>query len=120
MTPTFTASILTFTDAEAKPLGQPTAEPLTGQITTRARTLSEDLDGRIKTGTWECEVGTSRWEFVDRGEFIHVLSGSMVCTEDGQEPVELTAGSTAVFPLGWRGEWDVRQTLRKVFTIYRP
>ena len=39
---------------------------------------------------------------------------------DGQEPVELTAGSTAVFPLGWRGEWDVTQTLRKVFTIYRP
>ena len=44
----------------------------------------------------------------------------MVCTEDGHEPVELTAGSTAVFPLGWRGEWDVTQTLRKVFTIYHP
>jgi uncharacterized cupin superfamily protein len=57
---------------------------------------------------------------VDRGEFIHVLAGSMVCTEDGQEPVELVAGSTAVFPLGWRGQWDVTQTLRKVFTIYRP
>jgi hypothetical protein len=44
----------------------------------------------------------------------------MVCTEDGEEPVELTAGSTALFPLGWRGEWDVTQTLRKVFAIYRP
>ena len=120
MTSTFTASTLTFTDAEAKPLGQPTAEPLTGEITTRARVLLEDLDGRITTGTWECEVGTSRWEFVDRGEFIHVLTGSMTCTEDGHEPVELTAGSTAVFPLGWRGEWHVRQRLRKVFTIYRP
>ena len=120
MTPTFNASTLTFTDAEAKPLGQPTAEPLTGQITTRARVLSEDLDGRIKTGTWECEVGLSRWEFVDRGEFIHVLSGSMICTEDGQEPVELAAGSTAVFPVGWHGEWNVTETLRKIFTIYRP
>jgi hypothetical protein len=120
MTPTFDAAALTFTDADVKPLGQPTAEPLTGPITTRARVLSEDLDGRIKTGTWECEVGRSRWEFVDRGEFIHVVSGRMVCTQDGQEPVELTAGSTAVFPLGWQGEWDVTQTLRKVFTIYRP
>ena len=120
MTPTFIASTSTFTGDEAEPLGQPTAAPLTGETTTRARTLSEDLDGRIKTGTWECEVGTSRWEFVDRGEFVHVLSGSMTCTEDGHEPVELTAGSTAVFPLGWRGEWDVRQTLRKVFVIYRP
>lgn len=120
MTPTFNASALTFTQDDAKPLGQPTAEPLTGPIETRARVLSEDLDGRIKTGTWECEVGTSRWEFVDRGEFVHVLSGRMVCTEDGQEPVEVTAGSTAVFPLGWRGEWEVTQTLRKVYTIYRP
>ena len=120
MTSTFTASTLTFTAAEAKPLGQPTAEPISGAITTRSRVLQHDLDGRITTGTWECEVGRSRWEFTDRGEFIHVLSGRMVCTEDGQEPVELAAGSTAVFPLGWRGEWDVTQTLRKVFTIYRP
>jgi uncharacterized protein len=120
VTPTFTASSLTFSEADVKPLGQPTAEPLDAAITTRARVLSEDLDGRIKTGTWECEVGRSRWEFVDRGEFIHVLSGRMVCTEDGAEPVELVAGSTAVFPLGWQGEWDVTQTLRKVFTIYRP
>ena len=51
MTSTFTASTLTFTDAEAKPLGQPTAQPITGAITTRSRVLQEDLDGRIKTGT---------------------------------------------------------------------
>ena len=120
MTSTFTADAVTFTEAEAKPLGQPTAEPLTGPITTRARPLGQDLDGRITTGTWECEVGRSRWEFEERGEFIHVLSGRMVCTEDGQAPVELTAGSTALFPLGWRGEWDVTEQLRKVFAIYRP
>lgn len=120
MTRTFTASTVTFTGDEQKPLGQPTAAPLTGEVTTRGRTLGLDLDGRITTGTWECEVGRSRWEFAERGEFVHVLSGRMTCTEDGQEAVELTAGSSALFPLGWRGEWDVTQTLRKVFTIYRP
>ena len=26
----------------------------------------------------------------------------------------------AVFPLGWTGTWTVHETLRKVFTVFRP
>ena len=44
----------------------------------------------------------------------------MTVQQDGDEPVELTAGSSAVFPLGWTGTWTVDETLRKVFTVYRP
>ncbi|MCW2500315.1 MAG: hypothetical protein JWN87_1991 [Frankiales bacterium] len=120
MTPTFEALPIAFADDERRPLAQPSAEPLTGEIMTAARILTEELDGRIVTGTWECQPGMSRWEFTERGEFIHVLAGRMVVTEDGAHPVELVKGSTAVFPLGWKGTWDVTETLRKVFVVYRP
>ena len=106
-------------DLEDKPLGPPSAEPLSGDIMTRSWVPFTSEDGKTLCGTWECEPGASRWEFLERGEFIHVLSGRMTVEQDGGEPVELTAGSSAVFPLGWTGTWTVQETLRKVFTVFR-
>jgi uncharacterized cupin superfamily protein len=117
MTVSFRAAELT--DLEPKPLGLPSAEPLTGDIMTASFVPFTSEDGKILCGTWECEQGASRWEFLDRGEFIHVLSGRMTVQQDGEDGVTLTAGSSAVFPLGWTGTWTVHETLRKVFTVYR-
>ena len=106
-------------DLEDKPLGPPSAEPLTGDIMTRSYVPFTSADGKVLCGAWECEPGASRWEFLERGEFIHVLSGRMTVTADDGEPVELTPGSSAVFPIGWTGTWTVHETLRKVFTVFR-
>jgi uncharacterized cupin superfamily protein len=83
------------TDLEHKPLAQPSAEPLSGDIATRSWVPFVSDDERILCGTWGCEPGRSRWEFLDRGEFIHVLSGSMTAERDGAQSVLLTAGSSA-------------------------
>lgn len=119
MTITLRAADLSPEDLEEKPLAQPSAEPLSGPITTRSRVVFTNPDETVLCGTWECEPGRSRWEFLDRGEFVHVLSGRMVVTEDGQDGVELVAGCSAVFPVGWAGTWEVTETLRKVFTVFR-
>jgi uncharacterized protein len=118
MTITFRAGDLPAAELAEKPLGQPSAEPLTGDILTRAKVYL-DTD-TITSGTWECEPGASRWEFLTRGEVIYVLSGRMTVQADGEEAVELTAGSSAIFPIGWCGVWTVHETLRKVFVVYRP
>ena len=120
MTIAFRAAEIPAADLEEKPLQQPSAEPLTGDITTRAHVFYTADDSKVLCGTWECEPGASRWEFLARGEFIHVLSGSMTVEKDGEEGVLLTAGSSAVFPIGWCGTWTVHETLRKVFTVYVP
>jgi uncharacterized protein len=120
MTPTFRAAELSASDLADKPLGQPSAEPLSGDIMTRSQLLFTSPDEKMISGTWECEPGASRWEFLQRGEFIHVLKGRMTVERDGEAPVELTAGSTAVFELGWCGTWTVHETLRKVFVVFKP
>jgi uncharacterized cupin superfamily protein len=79
-----------------------------GEILTRAKVYF-DIP-QITSGTWECEQGASRWEFLTRGEVIYVLSGRMTVHEDGGEPVELTAGSSCIFPIGWTGTWTVHET----------
>jgi len=74
-------------------------------------------DESVSSGIWECEPGTSRWD-LEEGEFIHVLSGRMTCRHDDGTEVELSAGSTAVFPKGWAGTWEIHETLRKVYVLF--
>ena len=45
------------------PLEPPLGQPLEGAMATRGLTQWASPDGRIETGTWECEPGLSRWEF---------------------------------------------------------
>ena len=117
MTISFRALEIPASELAEKPLGQPSAEPLTGEIMTRAKVFLDNET--VTSGTWECEPGASRWEFTTRGEVIYVLKGSMTVHEDVGEPVMLTAGSSCIFPIGWKGVWTVHETLRKVFVVYR-
>lgn len=102
-------------DLLAPPSGTP-IEP--AEILKRSRILHMSEDKTIWFGDWECEPGSSRWEFTNRQEIILVTSGSMTVQEDGGEPVKLTAGCRAVFPLGWRGTWTVHETLRKEYSAH--
>ena|SRR6218665_1879627 len=104
---------------EEKPLGPPNAEPLDGEVLVRGRVEFTDKDRTIISGVWESDQGTSRWEFLTRGEIVHILSGRMTVQRDGEEPVELTAGSAAFFPLGWTGIWNVLEPVRKFYVVYR-
>jgi uncharacterized cupin superfamily protein len=99
-------------------LGQPSAEPLGGDIITRADVEFTSDDGRIQSGVWESEPGKSRWEFLTRGEIITIVSGAMTVEEDDGDPVHLVAGTSAIFPIGWKGTWTVTETVRKVFVVY--
>jgi uncharacterized protein len=98
------------------PLAPPLARPLGGAMATHGLELWSDGQG-TSTGTWQCGVGDSRWDFTN-GEFIHVLAGSMTCTHDDGTVTVLTAGDSMTFPPGWAGTWLVTETLRKVYTIF--
>ncbi|GAA3622424.1 hypothetical protein GCM10022223_44190 [Kineosporia mesophila] len=111
---------LDVTDLAEKPLGPPSAEPLSGEIRVRSRVDFATEDRKVVSGIWESDPGTSRWEFLTRGEIIHVIAGHMTVVEDGGEPAEITAGTTAYFPIGWVGTWTVHEPVRKVFVVYKP
>jgi uncharacterized cupin superfamily protein len=118
MTTAYRAADIVASDLEETLLAPPSATPLSGDITVRSRREFESEDGLIASGTWETETGQSRWEFLNKGEIIHVVSGQMTVQRDGGEEVLLTPGSTAYFPIGWTGTWTVHERLRKVFVVY--
>ena len=69
------------------------------------------------TGIWQCTAGPSYW-VQEENEFIYLLSGSLTVTPDGGKPVTFGAGDTAMFPRGWRGTWDLHETVRKVYVLF--
>jgi uncharacterized protein len=82
---------------DKKDLAPPTATPLGRPMPTRSSRIFTSPDERIVSGIWECEPGESAWDFADRGEVIHVLSGHMTCEEKGGATTEVGPGTTANF-----------------------
>lgn len=119
MTQTIKPSELPRSTFEEKPLAAPNAEPLDGEVLVRGHVEFTDKERTIISGVWESDPGTSRWEFLTRGEIVHILEGRMTVQRDGEEPVELTGGSAAFFPLGWTGIWNVIEPVRKFYVVYR-
>ncbi|MGD0083340.1 MAG: cupin domain-containing protein [Acidimicrobiales bacterium] len=95
----------------------PLAEATGHEMSTAGITLWKNEETEAESGIWECTPGPSRWD-LETNEFVHVLAGRMTVTEDGAEPVELSAGDSVVFPLGWNGTWDIHETLRKLYVIF--
>ena len=93
------------------PLPEATGEPM------QASGLTLWADGDQEAGVWECTPGPSYWK-LDCHEFVHILSGRVSVTPDGGDPVEMGPGDTAVFPRGWTGNWQILETIRKVYVLF--
>lgn len=90
----------------------------TGPQTMDTRGIYLWKDGKgAESGIWECTAGPSRW-VLETNEFVHVLSGSMTITPDGGEPEFVGPGDTIFIPRGWSGNWELHETLRKLYVIF--
>ena len=69
------------------------------------------------TGIWQCTAGPSYW-VQEENEFVYIISGSLTVTPDGGKPATFGAGDCAMFPRGWRGTWDLHETVRKVYVVF--
>ena len=101
-------------DAELEdwgPLEEATGEPMA------THGVETWVDGDKSAGIWQCTPGPSYW-VQEENEVIYILSGRMTVTPDGGESSEVGAGDIAVFPTGWKGTWDIHETVRKVYSIF--
>jgi uncharacterized protein len=110
-TPFLPAAMLTGDLEDWGPLAEATGEPMQ----TWGTTLWSDGDQEV--GVWECTPGPSYW-ILETHEAVHILSGRMTVTPDGGHPLEIGPGDCAVFPRGWRGTWQIHETIRKLYVLY--
>ena len=65
--------------------------------------------------TWEKKVSVFPWEFVTT-ETAQILEGECEITpEDGGPSTTFKAGDLVVFPIGYKGSWEVKKALKKRF-----
>lgn len=79
-------------------------------------TLSEANQPHVES--WSCSPGSFSVIDNDCTECLHILEGVFLLTNDsddnesGATPQLCEAGDTVVFPRGWRGHWDVIETVK--------
>ncbi|HDY84954.1 MAG TPA: DUF861 domain-containing protein [Methylophaga sp.] len=65
--------------------------------------------------TWQKEVSVFPWEFVTTETALIVEGECIMTPADGSAPTTFKAGDLVVFPLGYKGTWEVKKTLKKRF-----
>ena len=81
----------------------------------------QDVDAgqTVETGLWECTPGG--WTVEDRPdeESVIILTGRARVTDADGTVTVISEGSTAIFPRGWYGRWDVEETIVKYYVSIR-
>jgi len=110
------AAAATATLEDWGPLEEATSEAIPMHVHGLTLWAAADESG-AEAGIWECTAGPSYWVQAEH-EVIYVLSGTLTVTPDGGAAKTLGPGDVAVFPVGWRGAWDLHDTVRKVYVVF--
>ena len=80
-------------------------------------TLWKSPDGRERVGVWECTPGRFTADRSKETELCWIVSGKAVLRRSDGDVRVLAPGDVLILPKGWRGEWEILDTTRTVFTI---
>lgn len=79
--------------------------------------LEISKDHRAQTGVWECTPGSFPSARDGYSEFMYFLAGDATITDEDGTPHEIGPGVAILLNDGWRGTWEIRETVRKVYVI---
>jgi len=94
----------------------PRTPALAGMPVESFHVLHRDANGR--SGIWECTPGSFNSARNGDSELMHFVAGAGTITTVDGTVHEISPGVVLVAPDGWRGTWDIRETVRKVYTIW--
>ena len=116
---TSTLQLVTSVSGELPEMPIEPAWILEGTPQARGTVLVQSVDKLVSSGMWSCTAGRFLWEFT-WDEFVHILEGEAIITEDGGTTHHLQSGDIAHFPIGLKTQWQVPAFVKKVFTIRTP
>jgi uncharacterized cupin superfamily protein len=90
-----------------------------GQPIARGAVVNQSADKTLSSGLWTCEPGQFDWTYT-WDEFVHILEGEVIITEEGGQSYTVGPGDMAHFPIGLKAHWQVIKTVRKFFVLKTP
>ena len=76
-------------------------------------------DDVAECGVWEVTPGEFTGDNTGYSEHMYILAGDATVTSEDGSSVHLLPGVTFVARDGWRGSWQVRETVRKAYVIWK-
>jgi hypothetical protein len=76
-------------------------------------------DGLVQTGVWEVTPGSFPGAKDGICELMHFVAGRGTITGADGEVTRIGPGVAMFTPDGWRGTWDVEETIRKTFVVVK-
>lgn len=73
--------------------------------------------GNVSSGVWECTPSKERLDGYSCDELMVILEGSVTLTDTEGHAETFTKGDVLVVPKGFKGTWEVTETLRKYYMI---
>ena len=67
----------------------------------------------VLVGVWEAGPGKIPIQDFPFTEYVLMISGSVVVTNEDGSSHQFDAGDTFVLPKGWSGDWDVKERMKK-------
>lgn len=96
------------------PIG-PKPNPTRGEPVESGRVLFEDA--LIEAGVWECTPGAFPARRDGFREAVTIIKGRGVLRDADGTETPFGPGSALALPEGWVGEWDIQETVRKVYVV---
>ncbi|MBT1156716.1 cupin domain-containing protein [Aminobacter anthyllidis] len=87
-----------------------------GKPTMKTAVQHKTKDGKVLSGTWQATPGTYHASYTDY-EFVHMISGRIIITPDGGEPVEVGPGDAFVVESDFKGTWKIIEPVTKHFVV---
>lgn len=79
----------------------------------------QSSNGEFSCGVWQCEPGSWKIEFApNKEEFFCVIEGRVRLHQLDGGVIEIAAGEAAVIPAGFRGWFEVLESVRKYYVIF--
>lgn len=70
-------------------------------------------DTVARVGLWEADVSKTKLIDYPFTEYVLMISGRLVITNEDGSSQEFVAGDTFVMPKGWTGIWDIQERMKK-------
>ena len=113
-------SVQTFLPLATLDLPAKTPKPviLEGTPAEASQALWTSVDGLMKIGVWECTPGRFPANREANSETCYIMSGKVRITNEDGSSREIGAGEMLVLPRGWRGDWTILETTRKIYVLH--
>lgn len=97
---------------------QPSADRLlAGTPQHQVLNFFSDKTGQFHCGVWESTPGRWRVQYTEN-EFCHVTQGRMRISDAYGRAKEFGSGDSFVIPAGFEGEWEVLESMKKLYVIF--